>query len=264
MLRVCVCVCAPGPASLPGPPGPRGAGTGQWVGLILQLPQDRPHPGVACEEMGQEGTAGRPPLCEAAPRGPFLGPCTPPPASWGRSGDQSVGRTVGRGAERSVGTALEQHPGRNGSQPHLTRRETEAWRGRDRTSQDPVGGGVWATCPGRSPAGPAPRMPADEDRAAPAQHLHHPVPAVDHCHRAHLPRGDAGGAVWGGAWGGRGTLVPQPPQALGGGEAVLLGPPVLRTPSGWGQPRAPTSRLLGPELRGGGEAWAGAGLGPEP
>lgn len=37
------------------------------------------------------------------------------------------------------------------------------------------------------------RVPADEDRTAQAQHIHHPLPAVDHCHRAHLPRGDPRG-----------------------------------------------------------------------
>lgn len=36
-------------------------------------------------------------------------------------------------------------------------------------------------------------MPADEDGTAQAQHIHHPLPAVDHCHRAHLPRGDPRG-----------------------------------------------------------------------
>lgn len=41
------------------------------------------------------------------------------------------------------------------------------------------------------------RMPADEDRAASAQHLHYPLPAVDHCDRAHVPRGDPRGAVGG-------------------------------------------------------------------
>lgn len=34
------------------------------------------------------------------------------------------------------------------------------------------------------------RVPADEDGTAQAQHIYHPLPAVDHCHRAHLPRGD--------------------------------------------------------------------------
>lgn len=37
------------------------------------------------------------------------------------------------------------------------------------------------------------RMPADEDRTTQAQHIHHPLPAVDHCHRAHLPCGDPRG-----------------------------------------------------------------------
>lgn len=31
------------------------------------------------------------------------------------------------------------------------------------------------------------RVPADEDRTAQAQHIYHSLPAVDHCHRAHLP-----------------------------------------------------------------------------
>lgn len=77
---------------------------------------------------------------------------------------------------------------------------------RERASHDPVvgpwgwgqvgrvGGGVCR----HSPACTAPRMPADEDGAAPAQHLHHPLPAVDHGDRAHLPRGDTRGAVRGG------------------------------------------------------------------
>lgn len=37
------------------------------------------------------------------------------------------------------------------------------------------------------------RVPADEDGTAQAQHIHHPLPAVDHCHRAYLPRGDPRG-----------------------------------------------------------------------
>lgn len=44
------------------------------------------------------------------------------------------------------------------------------------------------------PSSPAvDRMPADEDRTTQAQHIHHPLPAVDHCHRAHLPCGDPRG-----------------------------------------------------------------------
>lgn len=70
-------------------------------------------------------------------------------------------------------------------------------------------------CSGRSPAGPAPRMPADEDGAAPAQHLHHPMPTVDHGHRAHLPRGDPGGAVRGGCMGWVGCRRPRCSRAPG-------------------------------------------------
>ncbi len=34
------------------------------------------------------------------------------------------------------------------------------------------------------------RVPADEDRASAAQHLHDPLPAVDERHRENLPRGE--------------------------------------------------------------------------
>lgn len=37
------------------------------------------------------------------------------------------------------------------------------------------------------------RVPADEDGTTQAQHIYHPLPAVDHCHRAYLPRGDPRG-----------------------------------------------------------------------
>ncbi|KAA0711595.1 RAC-alpha serine/threonine-protein kinase [Triplophysa tibetana] len=34
------------------------------------------------------------------------------------------------------------------------------------------------------------RMSADEDRTTQSQHIHHSLPAVDHCHRTHLPCGE--------------------------------------------------------------------------
>ena len=75
------------------------------------------------------------------------------------------------------------------------------------------------------------RMPADEDGAAAAQHLHHPLPAVDDRHRANVPRGDAGGAV-----GAPSPLLPAPrsPRRQRGQRAVSLG---LRGGSGLGLPR---------------------------
>uniref|UniRef100_A0A8D0YS94 non-specific serine/threonine protein kinase n=1 Tax=Sus scrofa TaxID=9823 RepID=A0A8D0YS94_PIG len=75
------------------------------------------------------------------------------------------------------------------------------------------------------------RMPADEDGAAAAQHLHHPLPAVDDRHRANVPRGDAGGAV-----GAPSPLLPGPrsPRRQRGQRAVSLG---LRGGSGLGLPR---------------------------
>lgn len=39
------------------------------------------------------------------------------------------------------------------------------------------------------------RMSADEDGEAEAQHIHHPLPAVDHCYWTHIPRGDSRGTV---------------------------------------------------------------------
>lgn len=71
---------------------------------------------------------------------------------------------------------------------------------------------------------PAPRMPADEDGAAAAQHLHHPLPAVDHGHRAHVPCRDPRGAVRAGDE----SRCPKP-RDLGGGSP--------RPGRGWGLSR---------------------------
>lgn len=77
---------------------------------------------------------------------------------------------------------------------------------------------------------PAPRMPADEDGAAAAQHLHHPLPAVDHGHRAHVPRGDARGAV--GSAGAAAGEVLGPGQSRGSHLSVLQGGVDHRHPDG--------------------------------
>lgn len=39
------------------------------------------------------------------------------------------------------------------------------------------------------------RVSADEDGTAQTQHIHHTLPAVDHCHWTHLPCGEARGTV---------------------------------------------------------------------
>ena len=52
----------------------------------------------------------------------------------------------------------------------------------------------WPFSPSISPPSLAVvRVPADEDGTAQVQHIYHSLPAVDHCHRAHLPRGDPRG-----------------------------------------------------------------------
>lgn len=107
---------------------------------------------------------------------------------------------------------------------HFTRRKTGAW-GADRWGFPGRAGGAGTRARGAHLAltcRPTPRMPADEDGAASAQHLHHPLPAVDHGHRAHLPRGDARGAVGGGEAAPlcSGHLAPQHPCA----RAAVAGP----------------------------------------
>ena len=122
--RVCSQACQPGP------PGPQGV----QVGHILQLPQDRPHPGEACEERAQ--WAG---CCPARPHPAapswdpalLLQPVEARVAAqrvWGRWEGRHWGNWGWLTQLISRGKAPEQRLSRNGPQPHLTR-ETEAWRG---------------------------------------------------------------------------------------------------------------------------------------